>query len=175
MRNLLESKSDGISQLNGKELVKKKVKKLITMGIGKYPESNAEFNWRMDWESAQLVIQNWPTPLVVQSYGTEFLTGNKLSSKTPESNPVRMCYETYMGKPRKGNASWDPITALYGVRGNDPYLYENHGYRLILDPELWKNRWVPDESNEYNHSFLQLKSRKKKLKKAIEDLIIKLH
>ncbi len=174
LRKLLESKSDGISQLNGKELVKKKVKKLITMGIGKYPESNAEFNWRMDWESAQLVIQNWPTPLVVQSYGTEFLTGNKLSIKTPESNPVRMCYETYMGKPRKGNSSWDPITALYGVRGNEPYLYENHGYRLILDPELWKNHWVPDESNEYNHSFLQLKSRKKKLKKAIEDLIIKL-
>ncbi len=173
LRNLLESKSDGISQLNGTELVKQKVKKLVTMGIGKYPESNAEFNWRMDWESAQLVIQNWPTPLVIQSYGTEFLTGNKLSSKTPESNPVRMCYETYLGKPRKGNSSWDPITALYGVRGSEPYLYENHGYRLILDPELWKNHRVPDESNEYCHSFLQLKSRKKKLKKAIENLIIK--
>ena len=95
LRNLLESKSDGISQLNGKELVKKKVKKLITMGIGKYPESNAEFNWRMDWESAQLVIQNWPTPLVVQSYGTEFLTGNKLSIKTPESTKYRILMFTY--------------------------------------------------------------------------------
>jgi len=173
LRNLLESKSDGISQLNGKELVKKKVKKLITMGIGKYPESNAEFNWRMDWESAQLVIQNWPTPLVVQSYGTEFLTGNKLSIKTPESNPVRMCYETYLGQPRKGNASWDPIAALYGVRGSETHLDEKYGYRLILEPEHGKNGWVTDETHEYNHSFLELKSPKITLKRAIENLMIK--
>jgi len=173
LRKLLESKNDGISQLNGIELVKRKVKKLITMGIGKYPEANAEFNWRMDWESAQFVIQNWPTPLVVQSNGTEFLTGNKLSIKTPESNPVRMCYEVYLGNPRKGNFSWDPITALYGVRGSEPYLDEKHGYRLILEPEHGKNHWITDESHEYNHSFLQLKSPKIELKRAIENLIIK--
>ncbi|MHA1992808.1 MAG: nucleoside hydrolase, partial [Candidatus Hodarchaeales archaeon] len=76
---LLDSKPDEFSQLNGIELVRQKVKKLVTMGIGRYPEANAEFNWRMDWESAQNVIHNWPTPLVVQSNGTEFTTGNKLS------------------------------------------------------------------------------------------------
>lgn len=173
LRKLLESKPDGISQLNGIELVTRKVKKLITMGIGKYPEANAEFNWRMDWESAQFVIHNWPTPLVVQSNGTEFLTGNKLSSKTPESNPVRMCYETYLGHPRKGNFSWDPITALYGVRGIESNLDEKYGYRLILGPEYGKNHWIIDGSHEYHHSFLQLRSPKIRLKKDIEDLITK--
>ena len=173
LRKLLESKKDDVSPLNGKELVKRKVKKLITMGIGTYPEAIAQFNWRMDWESAQLVIHNWPTPLVVQSYGTEFLTGNTLSIKTPESNPVRMCYETYLGTPRKGNASWDPITALYAVRGSEPYLDEKHGYRLILEPEQGKNHWITDKTHEYNHSFLELRSPKITLKRTIENLIIK--
>jgi hypothetical protein len=173
LRELLESKPDKYSQLNGIDLVKRKVKKLVSMGIGKYPEGIAEFNWRMDWESAQKVIHNWPTPLVVQSYGTEFFTGNKLSIKTPESNPVRMCYELYLRGPRRGNASWDPITALYGVRGSEPYLDEKHGYRLILEQKQWKNHWIADESNEYNHSFLELRSPKITLKKTIENLIIK--
>ena len=174
LESLLKSKPDEISQLNGRELVQKKVNKLVTMGIGRFPEAKAEFNWLLDWESAQHVINHWPTPLVVQSNGTEFLTGNKLSIKTPESNPVRKCYEVYLGRPRKGNFSWDPLAALYGVRGSEPYLYEKQGYRLILEPELGINHWVVNDGNyEYKHSYLQLKSPKIKLKKALEDLIIK--
>ncbi|KKM99516.1 hypothetical protein LCGC14_1147080 [marine sediment metagenome] len=174
LKHLLESKPDEISQLNGRELVQKKVNKLVTMGIGRFPEAKAEFNWLLDWESAQHVINHWPTPLVVQSNGTEFLTGNTLSIKTPESNPVRKCYEVYLGRPRKGNFSWDPLAALYGVRGSEPYLYEKQGYRLILEPELGINHWVVNDGNIiYRHSFLQLKSPKIKLKKALEDLIIK--
>ncbi len=170
---LLESRPDDFSHLNGEDLVKMKVKKLITMGMGIYPESRAEFNWLMDWGSAQRVINHWPTPLVVQPHGSEFQTGNKLSIKTPESNPVRKIYETYLKSPKKGNFSWDLITALYGVRGPEPYLEEVKGYRLILETELGKNHWVPDEINGYNHSFLQLRSPKIRLKKALEDLITK--
>ena len=173
LSHLLESKPDKISELSGIKLVKKKVKKLITMGIGKYPKAKAEFNWLMDWESARKVINQWPSPLVVQSNGTQFLTGSKLSIKTPESNPVRKCYEIYLGAPRKGNFSWDPIAALYSVRGTDPYLEEKNGFYIILEPELGKNHWVSDESNEHSHSFLQLKSPAIKLKKALEELIIK--
>ena len=175
LRYLLESSPDDISELNGLELVEKKVKKLVTMGIGRYPEAEEEFNWLMDWESARKVIRHWPTPLVVQSNGTQFLTGSKLSIKTPESNPVRMCYETYLGRPREGNNSWDPIAALYSVRGADPYLDEKKRFHIILEQELGKNHWVSDENNEHNHSFLQLKIEvpKIKLKKALEDLITK--
>ncbi|MHA2283742.1 MAG: nucleoside hydrolase [Promethearchaeota archaeon] len=174
LRYLLESKPDEISQLSGSKLVKKKVKKLVTMGIGKYPEAKAEFNWLMDWESARIVIHQWPTPLVVQSNGTEFRTGNTLSSKTPESNPVRNCYETFLGGQRKGGVfSWDLITALYGVRGSEPFFDEKYGYRLILEPELGINHWIPDGKSEYNHSFLQLKSPNISLKRVIEKLLVK--
>jgi hypothetical protein len=164
---LLESKPDDISQLSGNELVKKKVKKLVTMG------AKAEFNWLLDWESARRVIHHWPTPLVVQSNGTDFRTGHTLSSKTPESNPVRKCYETFSGGPRKGVFSWDLITALYGVRGTEPFFDEKYGHRLVLEPELGKNHWIPEVRSEYNHSFLQLRGPNISLKRAIEKLLVK--
>jgi len=174
LKALLDSPPDDLSPLNGIDLVKLKVKKLVTMGIGRFPSAQAEFNWLMDWQSARFVISHWPTDLVVQSNGTQFLTGNKLSIKTPESNPVRKIYETYLKGPRRENDSWDLITALYSVRGSEPYLEEKKGYRLILEPELGKNHWVPVENHEFNHSYLVLKLPKIKLKKAIEDLLIKL-
>ncbi len=173
LRHLLESKPDDFSQLSGTELVEKKVKKLVTMGIGRYPEAKAEFNWLMDWESAQHVIHNWPTPLVVQSNGTEFRTGHTLSLKTTESNPVRKCYETFLGGPRKGAFSWDLITALYGVRGSGPFFDEKYGYRLILESELGINHWIPDGKKEHRHSFINLKGPNISLKRAIENLLVK--
>ena len=174
LKVLLDSPPDDLSPLNGIDLVKLKVKKLVTMGIGRFPSAQAEFNWLMDWESARFIISHWPTDLVVQSNGTEFLTGNKLPIRTPESNPIRKIYETYLKSPRRGNSSWDLITALYGVRGSEPYLEEKKGYQLILEPELGRNHWVPDENQEFNHSFLVLKPPKIRLKKAIEDLLTKL-
>ena len=53
---LLESPPDELSSLNGIDLVKLKVKKLVTMGIGRFPSAQAEFNWLLDWESARFVI-----------------------------------------------------------------------------------------------------------------------
>lgn len=173
LKALLDSPPDDLSPLNGINLVKLKVKKLVTMGIGSFPSAQEEFNWLMDWESARFVISHWPTDLVVQSNGTEFLTGNKLSIRTPESNPVRKIYETYLKGTRKGNFSWDLITALYGVRGSEPYLEEKKGHRIILEAEQGKNHWIPDVNNEFNHSFLVIKPPKIKLKKTLEDLITK--
>ncbi|MFW9874112.1 MAG: nucleoside hydrolase [Candidatus Thorarchaeota archaeon] len=173
LKALLDSPPDDLSPLSGIDLVKLKVKKLVTMGIGGFPSAQAQFNWLMDWESARFVINHWPTYLVVQSNGTEFLTGNKLSIRTPESNPIRKIYETYLRGPRKGNFSWDLITAFYGVKGSEPYLEEKKGYRIILEPDQGKNHWVPDENNEFNHSFLVIKSPTIKLKKTLEDLMTK--
>ena len=173
LKALLGSPPDDLSTLNGMELVKLKVKKLVTMGIGTFPSAQAQFNWLMDWESARFVIKHWPTDLVVQSNGTEFLTGNKLSIRTPESNPIRKIYETYLKRPRKGNFSWDLIAAFYGVKGSGPYLEEKKGYQLILEPELGKNHWIPVQNQEINHSYLTLNPPTIKLKKALEDLLTK--
>jgi inosine-uridine nucleoside N-ribohydrolase len=173
LKNLLESEPDDITSLSGLELVKKKVLKLITMGMGRFPSCNAEFNWLMDWDAARKVINNWPTELVVSTYGNQFLTGKTLTSKTPETNPVRKCYEIYLQGGNKGNYSWDLIAALYGVRGADPYFEELKGYRIILEEELGKNHWIEDDSRKSAHIYLKLKNPKRLLKKELENLMTK--
>ena len=173
LKNLLESEADEISSLSGVELIKKKVARLVTMGMGRFPSCNAEFNWLMDWEAARKVINNWPTELVVSTYGNQFLTGKTLTSKTPETNPVRKAYEIYLQGPNKGNYNWDLVAALYGVRGADPYFEELRGYRIILEQELGKNHWVEDNSGKPPHIYLKLKNPKRLLKKELETLMIK--
>ena len=96
LAQLMVSESDRITSLMGIQLIKKKVKKLVTMGMGSFPEGNAEFNWLLDWNSAQRVINHWPIPLVVSTLGSQFRTGKRLSKTTPITNPVRRCYEIYM-------------------------------------------------------------------------------
>ncbi len=173
LSKILDSKPDKYSTLSGEELVKQKVLKLVTMGIGKFPSSMAEFNWLMDWDAARRIFNNWPTKIVVQFNGTQFLTGKTLSSKTPETNPVRKCYEIYLRGPKKGNFSWDPIAALYGVRGSDPYFEEVKGYKIVLERVLGKNYWIRDESEKSSYSFLRLKSPRKHLRNEIENLMVK--
>lgn len=173
LSNLLDSNPDEFSPISGEQLVKKKVAKLVTMGMGKFPSCNAQFNWRMDWDAARKVINNWPTELVVSTYGNQFLIGKTLTSKTPKTNPVRKCYEIYMQGPNKGSYCWDLVAALYGVRGAVPYFEELKGYRIILEEELGKNHWVEDNSKKPPHIYLKLKNPKRLLKKELETLLVK--
>src|SRR5689334_14333900 len=59
LSNLLLSKGDGYSSLEGKELVKQKVKHLVCMA-GRFP-SGSEFNVNRDAPASQNVFSNWPT------------------------------------------------------------------------------------------------------------------
>ena len=173
LSDLLDSDPDELSPLPGDRLVKKKVKKVVTMGMGKFPSCIAQFNWRMDWDAARRVINNWTTKLVVQSNGTQILTSKPLSIKTPESNPVRKCYDIYLRGKNRGHYSWDHITALYSVRGCGNYLEEVKGYRIKLEQELGINHWIPDKTNNPPHSFIKLKGPKKLLRDEIDNLMVK--
>lgn len=170
---LLESEPDEYSSLNGIELVKKKVDFLITMGLGEFPESKDIFNWIIDWESTQKVLKNWPTKLVIQPLGAQFLTGKCLSTKTPISNPVRRSYEIYFNGRNKGNFSWDPLTVLYAVRGKGDIFKEIEGYKIVTDSEPGKNHWKKNINIQKSHVALQLKGKKRDTAKRIDSLLIK--
>ena len=174
LAHLMVSKSDGITSLSGVQLIKKKVNKLITMGMGTFPSGNAEFNWLMDWYSAQRVINHWPTPLVVTTLGSQFRNGRTLSKTTPITNPVRRCYEIYMNGANRGNYSWDLIAAYHGVREENPYFEEVKGHQIHLKQYLGKSYWTVDRKNLRNHSYLRLKSPKVQAKKELEGLLSKL-
>jgi len=64
LADLLQSAPDKYSKLTGKELVRKKVKRLVCMA-GSFPAGN-EFNVRMDAAASTIVFENWETPMSPQ-------------------------------------------------------------------------------------------------------------
>jgi inosine-uridine nucleoside N-ribohydrolase len=119
LADLVDSVADEFSPLNGLELVKAKVKLLVSMAG--YFEQNkvdipqAEWNVQMDIKSAQKVFGCWPTPIVFCGYevGEPVLTGIKLLEVCGEENPVKKAYSLYTGG--KARNSWDLITIFYAV------------------------------------------------------------
>jgi len=69
LANLLKSRPDEVSPLDGTNLVTKNVKRLEVMG-GNYPPNannkDAEWNFKQDPASAALVCSTWPTPILCE-------------------------------------------------------------------------------------------------------------
>ncbi len=121
IRDLLASKPDAVSPLDGAALVRKKVSRWVCGG-GRYPESLAPGNWgnfRPDPSSAVIAVRDWPGLIFFSGLGDHLHTGGGLHETTTE-NPVRRVYKLYLGG-KKTRPSWDPICVLFGVRNKADY------------------------------------------------------
>jgi inosine-uridine nucleoside N-ribohydrolase len=166
--DLLLSKPDSINKLDGMQLVKKKVKKLVSMGA-EYPSGN-EWNIRICPDGAKLVAEKWPTPIVYSGFeiGKPIMTGERLVTETPETNPVRVAFETNpMVDEKKNRHSWDETAVLFGVRGLKDYWTMKTGTLQIADDG--KNSW---DSSKKTHQYLVAKMSIVEMKKVIEDLMV---
>lgn len=104
----------------GYDLVKKKVKLLAVMG-GLHND-NFNFVRHNLVGQTQYVLENWPGKLVVTDAGGDIITGETLTAKTPQNNPVRRAYELEWGVgPNRGRSSWDQVTTLYAIFGTKYY------------------------------------------------------
>lgn len=121
LAHLLQSPSDEHSVLDGRDLVAKKVIRLVSMAgrfevddSGKQP---VEWNVEMDIASARSVCDQWPTPIVFCPFevGVHVITGKGLMARAGDKNPVKKAYELFM--KGTGRSSWDLITVLIAVRG----------------------------------------------------------
>lgn len=116
--DLLCSRPDGISALDGAALVEKKVSALFAMA-GRFGAQAAEAEWNVteDIAAARAVIESWPTPVTLCPYelGLPVTTGARLVQHGLAENPVRKAYERYCGEG--GRSSWDPATVYAAVRG----------------------------------------------------------
>ena len=95
-KNLIISKPDSYSSLNGLSLISKKVKMLSMMG-GHFPSGKKEWNFAGDAKATKIIIDNWPTPIIFSGseIGENIKTGRILSDKTPINNPVRKSFELF--------------------------------------------------------------------------------
>ena len=67
LARLLDSRADDSSPLDGRALVKRKVRLLSIMG-GAFPEGKPEYNIETDVPSAKKLLSEWPTPIVASGY-----------------------------------------------------------------------------------------------------------
>jgi hypothetical protein len=108
MRDLIQSKGDSFSSLNGHDLVAKKVKSVVWMD-GDYNFGCAQHD-SDDWlgddadcrGSAKIAVEGWPST-VKQIYnapdiGSKVNSGGILSSCAPSNNPCRKSYEDWWGQ-----------------------------------------------------------------------------
>ncbi len=146
LSNLLYSKPDEFSSLNGTELVKRKVSKLVSMAGG-FPKGR-EFNLLIDSVASAHVFNNWPTLVIFSGFeiGKDIKTGLGLVHDTAISGPVKDVFAFCIPKAKEdsaGRMSWDETAVLVAIRGVKPYFGVKKGHIIINGGN---NEWK-DSSN----------------------------
>ena len=144
LNNLLKSKPDNISLLNGKELVQRKVKRLVSMA-GKFPEGK-EFNICMDSAASKYVYENWPGEIIFSGFeiGCEIHTGLRLIKSDIKNSPVKDVFSISIPlseEDKNGRMSWDETAVLIGIYGTEGFFNTVSG-KIIVNPDgsnSWKN------------------------------------
>jgi len=156
LAELLESKPDPYSPLNGKDLVAQKVKRWVCMGgvfVGGVTKKN--WNWDHDPDSAMKAINNWPTPVLfagraVCSIPSPLRAGSRLS-ETPADNPVRVAYEQWFGGEAKDRHCADPATVLAAVREPQGYWEIETQGRIRFTDKKAHFVWEPSPDSDQAH------------------------
>ncbi|MCC9607148.1 nucleoside hydrolase [Blastopirellula sp. JC732] len=137
LRYLLESTADDVSPLGGRELVAAKVKEWVCMG-SRYPadlDPNPWGNFKMDPESTEKAIANWPTTITFTGGGAfaDSVATGKTLSELPKDNPVRRVYELYFGGAARNRHSADQIAVMVAARGSGaPWKLVTQGRNKIF-------------------------------------------
>ena len=135
LARLLDAKPDDASPLDGRELVKRKVRLLSMMG-GAFPDGKPEFNIETDIPAAKKLFAAWPTPIVTSGYeiGSKILYPAASILKdygyVPD-HPLAEAYRDYQKMPYD-RPMWDPTATLYAVRRNS-FSLSPHGTISVDD------------------------------------------
>jgi inosine-uridine nucleoside N-ribohydrolase len=144
LSNLLDSKPDEYSSLTGRELVKKKVKKLVSMA-GWFPQGR-EYNLYTDSIASANVFNHWPTTVIFSGFeiGSNIKTGLGLVDDDALSGPVKDVFACCIPKAKEdsaGRSSWDETAVFVAVRSANPYFGLKRGNIIINGGH---NSWKDD-------------------------------
>ena len=128
LAGLLRSKADHHSSLNGRAMIRAKVKRLV-IEDGLFPGgAPALTNQNLDLASASEVVNGpgWPTPIawVDGTTGLQTKVGGALCTTVASNNPMRIVYESRFGCGPPGDGDWDGPTLLYAVSGKQQFFAE---------------------------------------------------
>lgn len=172
LKELLRSEGDAYSPLSGKELVARKVKRLVAMAGG-FPQGR-EFNVYCDLESSKVVAEEWPTEILFSGFeiGEKILTGKKLVAMPTERSPVKEAFALSFaeGDP-DGRMSWDQTAVLVAIKGYAPYFDIERGHFKLADAE-GNNDWEVDPRG--THARLLFRMTPARLAEVIEGYMMHL-
>lgn len=173
LAGLLQSASDEYSNLSGMDIVKKKVKRLVSMAarIDKDGESGYEFNVMIDAAASQKVFADWPTPIIISGFeiGEKIHTGITLiNAETIQNSPVKDAFQIALTKDKNtvGRNSWDQTAVLVAVRGLEPWFGSRKLNFEIKDDG--KNVLIPGEK----FTYLTFKQSPEEISKTVENLMM---
>ena len=152
LSNLLNSQPDEFSQLNGKELVTKKVKLLVSMA-GRFPEGR-EFNIFIDSAASKHVYENWPGEVIFSGFeiGWKIRTGLRLIATDIKNSPVKDVFSISIPlspEDREGRMSWDETAVLIGVYGTGGFFETRRG-TIVVNAD-GSNTWKDDPEGKHQY------------------------
>ncbi len=168
--HLMQSQPDTISLSDGMELIRKKVKLLITAG-GRLPHGSS-YNFHLAPEKSEYVINKWPTEywFVPNDLGDSVLTGREMIAHTTSENPVHEAYRLYsIAHPGwQFRPSWDQMGVLIAARG------EAGLFKSVTSGSVTASKaFIKWNSGLYkNHRWYQNNSAREHRRKIVEDLMM---
>ena len=146
LSNLLNSRPDQYCELSGRDLIKRKVAKLVSMA-GWFPKGR-EYNLLTDSAASANVFNNWPITVIFSGFeiGKDIKTGLGLVNDISLHGPVKDVFAFCIPKAKEdsaGRMSWDETTVLAAIRGAQPYFGLERGHILI---EGGNNTWKNDKN-----------------------------
>ncbi|HWD89364.1 MAG TPA: nucleoside hydrolase [Mucilaginibacter sp.] len=170
LSNLLNTTADQYSQLNGRDLVAKKVKLLVCMA-GKFP-SGSEFNVMKDAKASQNVYANWPTQVILSGFeiGQKIHVGLPLiHNQAIKNDPTKDVFAISIPKAKEdsaGRMSWDETAVLVAIKGYSNYYTLHPGRMNVADDG--SNTW--DDSGK-GQAYLVEKVDYHEVERLINELI----
>jgi len=168
LSNLLKSQPDSISPLSGKELVSKKVRKLVSMA-GRFP-GGKEFNIELDSASSVFALTNWPGEIIFTGWeiGSKIFTGLRLIKSDIINSPVKDVFRISIPmseEDRNGRMSWDETAVLIAVYGTEGFFGTARG-RIIVNQD-GSNQW--EDNPEGRHTYVIQKMNVSQMSMFIEE------
>ena len=172
LQRLLRSKPDQYSDLEGGELVRKKVR-LLSIMSGTYNNdtfNNPEWNILQDLDAARQVFDGWPTQVVASGseVGIRLLYPHEsIINDYPggEKHPLCVSYKLFENIPYD-RPSWDLTSVLYAIEPNQSYLHKSSAGKISID-EKGFSKFTPDPDGL--HHYLILK--KREISQALDRIV----
>ena len=153
LRDLLQSPADNLDNRDGKQLVKQKVKKLVSMA-GRFPQGK-EFNIAKDSTASAYVFDNWPTPILLSGFeiGVKIKTGLPLVNDAAiQNSPVKDVFRISLPMAKEdqlGRSSWDETAVLVAIAGYEPWYTTKSG-RIHISRD-GSNTWQDSPTGRHAH------------------------